>query len=74
MDREIHGVAQADDRKAIRARVADEFRIDLVDAALKVLPYLRISSKNFRALGSFDWPSQNIACLRTTGFLLLLAC
>src|SRR5205085_2763488 len=25
------------------------------------------------ALGSFDWPSQNTACLRTAGFLLFLA-
>jgi len=28
---------------------------------------------NARARGSFDWPSQNIACLRTWGFLFARA-
>ena len=36
--------------------------------------YRRISSKNFSARGSFDCPSQNMACLRTTGFLFYRAC
>src|SRR5712691_7402365 len=27
----------------------------------------RTSSKKARARGSFDWPSQNMACLRTAG-------
>jgi hypothetical protein len=35
--------------------------------------FSRISSKNFTARASCDWPSQNIACLRTTGIRLLRA-
>ena len=35
--------------------------------------FSRTSSKNFSARGSFDCPSQNIACLRTAAFLLFLA-
>ena len=31
------------------------------------------SAKNSSALGSFDWPSQNIACLRTAGFWFVFA-
>ena len=38
------------------------------------LVYLaRISSKNASARVSFDWPSQNMASLRTNGFLLFRA-
>ena len=33
----------------------------------------RTSSKNASARLSFDWPSQNMASLRTTGFLLFRA-
>ena len=35
--------------------------------------FSRTSSKNLSARGSFDCPSQNIACLRTTAFLLFRA-
>src|SRR5215469_17310025 len=33
----------------------------------------RTFSKNWRARGPFDWPSQNMACLRTSGLRLVWA-
>ena len=33
----------------------------------------RICSKKVTARGSFDWPSQNIACFRTAGFRFVRA-